>query len=300
MPSTGNASVNLNQLLPPAARARAARWAPFLLFLGLLVLCGYVAARLSWQFAAPPPGYSQGANNGASPGARTAQSETPGAKIVAAHLFGAANAPGASVAARNAPETSLNLSLAGVAAASAGSSSYAIITNNNTEHTYGVGAKLPDDALIRNILSDRVVIAHNGHLETLRLPNLGTAALAAPANAGPGANRGHKRAPLVSKGFREQVASHPKSIAQYMQLRPYEKNGHLMGYRVYPGKKPQLFKKAGLQPGDIVTSVNGVTLNAPGASLKAMRELHQARGPVRLEILRKGHHMSVTINAGGG
>lgn len=287
MPLSGsdNASATFEQILPVAARARILRWAPYLLLLGLLVLCGYLAARLSWQFAAPAPaGTAVGAGKMAhTPGGSAAQ--TPAEKIVAAHLFGTANAPAASVAARNAPETSLDLGLAGVAAANPGTGSYAIITTSgNTEKTYAVGAKLPDGALIRDILADRVVIAHNGRLETLRLPVSGTVLLAAPANDNAPASQPSGRPPLVSQGFREQVASHPRSLSEYMRLRPYEKGGHIAGYRVYPGKQPKLFKKAGLQPGDIVTGVNGIALDSPASSLKAIRNLRKAKGPVRLAI----------------
>ncbi|MGH8162622.1 MAG: type II secretion system protein GspC [Gammaproteobacteria bacterium] len=303
MPFTGprNTSATLEQILPAATRAHILRWAPYLLLLGLLVLCGYLAARLSWQFAAPAPASTTVSAGGSTQAAHGAAAQTPADKIVAAHLFGTANAPAASVAARNAPETSLDLSLAGVAAANASTRSYAIITTNgNTENTYGVGAKLPDGALIRNILPDRIVLAHDGRLETLRLPVSGTALLAATANDSAQGPNARKRPPLVSQGFREQVESHPRSLSQYMRLRPYEKGGHIAGYRVYPGKQPELFKKAGLQPGDIVTSVNGIELNSPASSLKAIQQLRKAQGPVRLAILRKGHRLTVTINTGGG
>ncbi len=302
MPLTGprNASATLEQILPAATRAHILRWAPYLLFLGLLILCGYLAARLSWQFAAPAPTSAIVTAGGAARPAGGTAGQTPGDKVVAAHLFGTANAPAASVAARNAPETSLDLDLAGVAAASAGTKSYAIITSNgNTEHTYAVGAKLPDGALIRDILPDRIVIAHDGRLETLRLPISGTSILAAPANDNTRNSTARPRAPLVSQGFREQVQSHPRSLSEYMRLRPYEKDGHIAGYRVYPGKQPELFKKAGLQPGDIVTGVNGIQLDTPAGSLKAMHQLRQAHGPIRLAILRKGHRLTVTINTGG-
>ncbi|MGH8161291.1 MAG: type II secretion system protein GspC [Gammaproteobacteria bacterium] len=296
-------SATLAQILPPEARRRILRYAPFLLLLGLLVLCGYLAARLSWQFAAPAATSVSTHTETAAQGAAGAGDETPGDKIAAAHLFGTANAPAADVAARNAPETSLDLGLAGVAAGNSKGLSYAIVTSNgNKADTYAVGAKLPDGALIRRILPDRIILAHNGRLETLRLPNAGTSILAAPVKAGEyGMPRTYARKPppLASRSFREQVQSHPGSFSDYMQLRPYDKNGHMAGYRVYPGKQPALFKKAGLVPGDIVTGVNGVTLDSPASSLKAIRELRQAQGPIRLEILRKGHRMSVTINLGG-
>lgn len=288
---------SLERALPAPARAHLARYAPFLLFLGLLVLCGYLAARLSWQFAAPGPALPAAQGNGNTHRASGVVAETPGEKIVAAHLFGRANAPNAQVAARNAPETSLDLKLAGVAAANPASGSYAIITtgNNTGIDTYAVGASLPGGAKIRNILPDRVVIAHDGRLETLRLPwadlsGLGSSSQRATSD-GP-----H---PGIPRSVTEQLQSHPKSLADYIRVRPYTQGKHFVGFRIYPGKKPKLFRKVGLQPGDIVTSVNGIKLDTPANSAKAMKTLHSAKGPVRLSILRKGHHMIVTLNPGG-
>ncbi|MGH8270775.1 MAG: type II secretion system protein GspC [Gammaproteobacteria bacterium] len=306
MPNPASSSgvfATLEQILPAVWRARIARYAPFLLLLGLLVFCGYLAARLSWQFAAPAPVGTPALAGGNAGSANAAGVGTPGEKIVAAHLFGTSAVPAADAAARNAPETSLDLALVGVAADSNDARSYAIITNGSSRdgNTYPVGSTLPGGALIRQILPDRVIIAHQGRLETLRLPTAGTSILAAPADFGADtpAQTGQQAAPFIPPDVRREIEQHPKSLSDYMRMRPYSVKGQVQGYRVYPGKNPELFRKAGLLPGDIVTSVNGVTLDNPVNTVKAMGELRKAQGPVRLGVLRQGHETSVTINPGG-
>ncbi|MDN5864638.1 MAG: type II secretion system protein GspC [Gammaproteobacteria bacterium] len=287
--SASNVGAALERILPAATRARILRHAPFLLFLGLLVLCAYLAARLSWQFAAAPPVVMEPRAGGAGSSIASGKAaESPSEKIVAAHLFGT-HAPDASVTARNAPETSLDLTLAGVAAANPDSLSYAIITSsdNHGKDTYGIGAKLPGGALIRNIYPDRVVIAHDGRLETLRLPWANMSNLIA----------GSDQPPLL-QGFRQQLETHPSSLAEYIRWRPYSKNGHFAGYRIYPRKKPELFRKLGFLPGDIVTSVNGITLT-PANTMKALEAFKNPESPVRLGILRNGRHITLTPNLGG-
>ncbi len=294
--TAGSFFASLERMLPLPVRSRLTRYAPFLLLLGLLVLCAFLAARLSWQFAAPNPAPASTHSGARIHNGSGAAAETPGEKIVGAHLFGRANAPDAQVAARNAPETSLDLKLAGVAAANPASGSYAIITTGNNKgiDTYAVGSKLPGGAKIRNIFPDRVVIAHNGRLETLRLPWSDLSGLG--ASQGAPSDKHHSGMP---RSVTEQLQSHPNSLADYIRVRPYTHGKHFVGFRIYPGKKPKLFRKAGLQPGDIVTSVNGIKLDTSANSAKAMKALHGAKGPVRLSILRKGHHMTVTLNPGG-
>jgi general secretion pathway protein C len=50
----------------------------------------------------------------------------------------------------------------------------------------------------------------------------------------------------------------------------------MKGYRVYPGQNQQLFTNAGLRPGDLVTSVNGVALDDPQKSLQMLNDLSKA------------------------
>lgn len=284
----------IGTLLPASTRARVLRYAPFLLFLGLLVLCGYLAARLSWQFAASPTTTVRSASNATAAPAPSPRAGSPAEKIAAAHLFGRARARTPTVAARNAPETSLDLTLAGVAAANPDRLSYAIITSGarGGKDTYGIGARLPGGALVRQILPDRVVIAHDGRLETLRLPWADLANFQ-PVDQSTGKQTG------ISENRRQEFQAHPRALADYIRIRPYSKNGNFAGFRVYPGKKPKLFHKAGLMPGDIVTSVNGIRLNTPARSMQAVKALRNAKGAVRLGILRNGHRISVTLNSGG-
>lgn len=285
------------------------RWAPYLLFLGLLVLCGYLVARLSWQFATPATAAAPTRPDDGSQVVADAVGKTPGERIVAAHLFGTAKAP-ATAAARNAPETTLNLGLAGVAASNKKDLSYAIVTSdNNQTNTYAVGAKLPDGALIRQVLPNRIILAHNGHLETLRLPNT----LPAGAKTGKGGSKTNANATTRQTPFvrpRHALASsansgwklvrNPKNLAQYVRLRPYSAGGgRIQGYRAYPGANPALFQKAGLKPGDVITKVNGVSLDNPAGVKKAFTQLRESKGPIRLTIWRNDHKLHLTVNFGG-
>jgi general secretion pathway protein C len=71
--------------------------------------------------------------------------------------------------------------------------------------------------------------------------------------------------------------------------------GQLKGYRVYPGKDRSAFTAAGLRPGDLVTSVNGVQLDDPAKALQMLGDLGQA-GQVNLVVERGGQSQNISIN----
>lgn len=297
----------------PALSGRAGRkYLPLAVFGGLIVLAAWLGARLSWQFAAPPsvagasvmPGPGAAA---AGPGMRTP--DNPIAGITKAHLFGAANAS-AQTAVADAPKTSLDLTLLGVAAGGKGFPSEAIIAsgNNLEQHTYAIGASLPGGAIVRDIFPDRVVIAHDGRLESLPLPRAGTSIIAAHMQFDSGnaaLNTGYTPRP-VNRGvyfpsrLRQQIEQHPQNLSNFMRIRPYAANGKLVGYQVYPGRQPALFQRAGLEPGDIITRVDGIPLDNNADTMRALAKLRNARGNLQIVVRRQGRPVQITLNIPGG
>lgn len=314
MPSSsfGAAQSPLARIIPRGGAGLRARNLPFVVFLGLIVLTAFLAARLTWQFLAPPDftAAASGVESAADQGAQGHDRNDRAARIASAHLFGMASAAAAQSAEVNAPKTSLDLTLLGVAAGGDGFPSQAIISNggNQNQHTYGVGAKLPGGAIIHGIQPDRVVIAHNGRLESLPLPKAGTSILAKQMHFGNGDNQssvlqtqgGTQRTMNVPPGLRQQLEQHPRRIGDYMRMQPYSAHGKMKGYRVYPGKEPALFQNSGLKPGDVITHVNGVSLTSNAGAMKAMAQLRHAKGTLRLEVLRHGKPVHVTVNLPGG
>jgi len=59
----------------------------------------------------------------------------------------------------------------------------------------------------------------------------------------------------------------------------------LIGFQLQPGKDAGFLQRFGLQPGDILTSVNGIQLDSPIRALEVIRELGEA-GQVSVEVLR--------------
>lgn len=316
MPDTTFSSIaaSLQRALPAAPRRWLLKRGPLLVFLALLVLFAWLAARLTWQFLSPPTALVA-ARPAATPTAR-GNRRVSAEQIAAAHLFGIAaeSAAAGGANAKNAPETTLDLKLIGVAAGRDGALSQAIIAggNHGEETTYAVGATLPGGAVIKEILPDRVIIAHSGRLEALRLPVVGTSILAAGMDfGGEGSNGPFGNLPGVTvqrsgagsspAETARRLAAHPDIMTRYLRWHPYTQNGQQKGVMINPGSNPEFFERSGLKPGDVITSVNGIKLDNARDIMRGMSSL---RGTAHVVVLRNGKEVPVTVdfsklNSGG-
>ena len=73
----------------------------------------------------------------------------------------------------------------------------------------------------------------------------------------------------------------------YIRVAQAMNDGELIGYRLSPGKEPELFKSAGLQAGDVITQINGLDLTDLQQSQEALSELRNAQN-IELTIIRDG------------
>ncbi len=59
----------------------------------------------------------------------------------------------------------------------------------------------------------------------------------------------------------------------------------LLGYRVSPGKDQEQFERLGFKPGDLVTSVNGISLDNPANTMVLYNTMRDA-GEAVFELQR--------------
>ncbi len=306
--------MNLTQIIqrwnvenPAALAARASDTLPFWVSLLLVIAIGYYAARLVWLLVpvpssdawTPPPLSGIPAQTaGSSPSAYAA--------IAEAHLFGRADAAAepSAVAIEDAPETQLALQLRGVVAAADERFAHAIIADNSgTEKVYFLKDTVPGGATVQGIQPDRVVLSRGGVIEILPLPRISTGGpapgVARPVAAPPSARRAQPAS------MQEVVAQNANTFTEIIRPQPFMPNGELKGYRIYPGRNRDQFVALGLQPGDLVTEINGMTLNNPAQAMELFRSLADTT-QVTVTIEREGQPQTLTLDtsqvatAGGG
>jgi len=257
--------------------------APMLLTIALVVLLAAQLASLLWRLL------DSGGDSPALPAVSVGSVPVVDlASIVNAHLFGVASASGDPSAA---PATTANLVLAGTLAGLNPEQGWAIIgASAQAARVYSTGATLPGGSKLMAVYRDRVILDRNGTRESLMLPRIAGGAGAAvaynPASAPTGS---------LADSVRELLAQDPAAANELLRPQPVFAGGQLRGYRVYPGRNRDQFSKLGLQPGDLVTAVNGAQLDDPNRGLELLRGLGQGSS-VTVTIDRNGQQQQLTVD----
>ncbi|MGE3479870.1 MAG: type II secretion system protein GspC [Gammaproteobacteria bacterium] len=276
----------------------------------LVLLLAATLAELTWKLI-PAPAQNLAPPSEVFGGTTARRSEArPGVMwdLAKWHLFGEKPVISETPSVESLPETQLNLTLSGVVASGSMTGGGAIIAApGGVEAFYPVNSQLPGGAMLKEVHPDRVVLERNGRLETLRLPKEGLGNVsgaqsevsaggqAAQSRAASRGGAGPAAVPANLREFRDLVLTDPQSAGSLVQINPKSADGRFVGYELQPGQDVALFSRAGLAPGDIVTSINGVRLDSPAKALSLLRGLSSA-DEVRLEIERGGVPQSLIVN----
>jgi general secretion pathway protein C len=204
------------------------------------------------------------------------------------HLFGEAAqeaAPVKSAVPVDAPDTRLKLVLRGAFSSGDEGYSRAIIADpRGKEEMYAIGDKLPGNAELREVHADRVILLRGGRYETLRLPldepvvgNRTNSSRSSAANTSPAQRLG---------SIRQTLKQNPKSLYGLVRTTPKkDEQGKMIGYTLQPGRDPQLFEQMGLQPGDVVTQINEISLDNLSNGMRALKSA-QSGETVSMTVMR--------------
>lgn len=286
------------ELSPAQWLTLANRRLPPIVMAVLVIATAYGLARLTWQIVpgarldAPAPEVAA-APSGAAGGA----SADDYAGLLDSHLFGKADVQKHQPVADtpvDAPDTTLNLELTGTQATDDPRHGQAIIASGRGhEKAYSVGDTIQGTSGVKlhSVYADRVLLSRNGQLETLRLPKAkaGQATAAAPA-AAPTRPGGDGR-PSV----RQIISDNATKISKVIRLAPHIEGGKMVGFRVSPGPDRKAFQALGLQPGDVVTDVNGTAVDDPSKGLKVYQALGEAT-VANVTVLRDGNPQVIAID----
>jgi len=242
-------------------------------------------------------------------------------RMVAWHLFGEAGATAplvtepdttAQANARagiedGAQQTRLQLKLAGIVASTEDGLGHAIIEYQNQQAVYAVEDKLPVPGQVKlaKVMPQQVVLDNSGTYELLVLfdeSSLGssTPATPAPSAAPPAASaqvdkRTDSATTSLAQSYRERLYQNPQSLAEVVNVSAVREGAALLGYRVNPGKDQEQFAQLGFKAGDLVTSVNGVSLDNPANTMVLYNSMREA-GEVVFELQREGQPLTLSVN----
>jgi general secretion pathway protein C len=244
-------------------------------------------------------------------------------RMVAWHLFGEAGAVAPAAAApeaaskasaragieNGARETRLQLKLVGIVASTQDGLGYAVVEFQNKQNVYSVEDKLPvpGQVVLAKVMPRQVVLDNGGTYELLTLfedSNLGIVPAAPSAPAAPVAReqvdkRGDPQVSNLAKSYRERLYQDPQSLAEVVTISAVREGDALKGFRVSPGKDKEQFDQLGFKAGDVVTSVNGVTLDNPANTMVLYNTMRTANEAV-FELERGDQPLTLSVNLDAG
>ncbi len=211
------------------------------------------------------------------------------------------------------PAEKLNLTLKGILYSDDPRFARALIEDSSrNENNYAVGSSIKGMAIVEEINRDNVVLVKSDKTkEVLKLPDQTDAGSSKRASSKPSrlANRssrsrrtapGHSNTTSVSSDMslgqiREMLQKDPDAINQVVRISPISRGKKFLGFRVSPGKNRDIFKTLGLKVGDIVTAVDGVTLDSPQKGFQVIEKLASASS-INLTVKSGSTERQVTLN----
>jgi len=270
------------------ASSRLLRDAPLIVSLLLGVLITVELAHASLVLLSGGPSRTQDPPHQV-PGARAPQRQAFDVNsIVAAHLFGEAALPGTKDPAIAQPTTA-NLLLAGTLAMEDPKLGLAIITNDGRSKAYRVGDTVADGEL-HSVFRDHVLLRRRGLLETLVFPRLRlTKESTRDSNRQP--------APAAARDD-SSVAHHSSAGDLFRGMSSLAPGGKLRGFRIFPSGDPKQFEKSGLDSGDLVVAINGVSLeNQDRKTGEEMFNSMKTSSQATMTVVHNGVRHDVTVNS---
>lgn len=210
--------------------------------------------------------------------------------------------------ATDAPKTTLELVLMGIITAEPKNRALAIIVEkgkNNDEKLYGIGDKVPGNAIISEIFADRLILRRGGVFETLmlqeqELTTITKSRAAARVEGDAIVNLGDGVHWEIDNAYLNQRLNDISSLAREVGVEVYKEDNVQKGYRLVSARGSRLLRDMGLQPGDILHEVNGVQLDTIQAGLAIYQQMRNAQ-QISVVISRNGRRETriYEINNGG-
>ena len=280
------------------------RYASWIANTTLFVACGFLAAdsanAIFTAVLSPSPA-EQAAPNTRPPPSRRSWSERE--IILTRNLFNASVlAPDQTLVIEDVEEdleaTKLPLTLLGTVAAADPDHAWATIEDLDERKTLVV--RVNDDvkrnAKVERIERRRVILRENGKLRELALSEKDGASLARPKRAAARAPTRNRRrstarnrsAPAervrklaenryeVPREELEKTVRNPTALFSQAQIQPRYTDGEMVGMQINSIKPGSLFEEIGIQSGDTITELNGISINSPEESARILAEFSEA------------------------
>ena len=257
-------------------------------------LGAWFAAQLTWAVLAPTAtplrAPERTTSTAAVPDVRTDVSG-----IIAAQLFG--QEPNQAAASKVLPVTQLALVLKGIIFTDIEADARAIIAaSGKPQSAYRPGQPIGNDIVLLEIHRAHVILRNAGKREKLELTDANKRNAAQPTS--PDQRIDHRADYQMAKVLgrvQTRLRTEPGSVMSMLRIMPVESGSEVIGIRIFPGPEPGLFDTFKLEPGDVLTAVNGIPLDSTARGLEVLRNLTGAT-EITLELTRGERRLSMAFS----
>ena len=285
------------QLENPAALQLTSKRLANVVSVLLCVACAYLLVEITWMFFVPDEQSVSAVSQKKSARNNAQTQQANFRQLTAANVFGVSDRAVVQQRQKKTPVTRLNLVLKGVLAAIPMELANAIIAQGRSgkEENFGIGEKVSNGVLLKEIHPDHVVLERNGSDEILKLQKeSGVAGIGQKRSNSRYNARAQNNSPAAAlKSIRSNILKDPTSFGQYALPVVVKKNGKQIGYRLKPQQKGELLSELGIQASDVIIQINGVKLDKPQNGISALRKLSTAKN---LDIIVQRNGAEVPIN----
>jgi general secretion pathway protein C len=156
-------------------------------------------------------------------------------------------------------------------------------------------------ATLHSVYFDRVILDRNGRHETLKYPEQDSSSMVS-SRSGSGLTAGSSRPPANPRAdpasqvtLLDAMNDIGTTLTQHMQVTAAVENGQTVGYRLQPRGDSQVFAELGLEPGDIMTEVNGIPMTNINNTVQIFQALGQTT-QASVMIRRNGFDQAMIID----
>jgi|GEM_PF-2203623 len=221
-------------------------------------------------------------------------------------------------------DTEMQINLAGTMVSPDEAWSVAILHDPTKKKTVfaRVGDKILSQAEVTSISRNRVMLVRDGQIECLRPESVRQAAKDRPkpkprrvggaqANTSSSGkvdtsdlnkladeavkNRGNNQYEIQKDALDAVLRDQQKLREQAPTVAPFYRDGKPAGFRLNGVRSDSIFSSLGIRNGDVITSVNGQTIDSPQRAMQLYEGLSQ-RGTIKMIIERGGRPVTITYD----
>ncbi len=166
----------------------------------------------------------------------------------------------------------------------------AIIESQGKQALYKIGDRIQGAEIVA-IFRNKVVFDVNGQEQMLVVKE--TQSKAGRSSSARTASRPQRSAPSDMSGMNNIMQNLDKHIGR-ARVSPYFKGGEPYGFRVSNVSRSSTIYELGIRSGDIIKTVNGVSIKTPEEAMAAYQEL-QSESSVSVEFERRGVPQTIDV-----